>query len=281
MARGPKADVAQRRAIQNLVDEGHGATAIIKELNRQGLLSEPHPTFHPRTIERMVQKLKVSDESGPWSLAEAETPEDAQLLLDVVLHIPLWTQGRVWISKDLAKWILRVRKASPTVPIDWAYRLARRYQARHAAGEDTRYLDLILASQSWEPDPTGEGMEALIELIDWCIEGRGELPPRDEDLFIAWQTHDDKEGAAKYAGSYLSIATEVRMIRYLSPEKRTPENLKAYGLTSEDVKDMEFRDENRAQRADNSLTTEPGDGGGQSETGEGENPRQDRESRLR
>jgi hypothetical protein len=89
----------------------------------------------------MVGKLAPHDESGPWSLRDA-TPDEARVVLEVLVDMFERTEGRVWLTKEVARWIVKIRAASPLLPSIFVYVYARMYQAVGIG--DTRQLDLMV-----------------------------------------------------------------------------------------------------------------------------------------
>lgn len=69
------------------------------------------------------RQITIEPESGPWTIAHAERPEDIPLVLDVVAHFrhPTW-----WITVAQGRWIARLRRAYPELGADEALDLARR-----------------------------------------------------------------------------------------------------------------------------------------------------------
>jgi hypothetical protein len=195
--------VEQERAIGHLVDEGHGATQIYRELERLGLLDHPHSPLTQRTVQRRVSALKRRDTSGPWSFTDAD-PDEARLVLDVLLDTHQWTDGRVWLSKEVAHWVTRVRSASPAIPLAWAYLFGLHYQ-RCAEHEDCRYLDLLLAAMPWEADRwTFEQWMHFIDmspapekLLSLLLLGAYEIGPGGEYMKLRWMPHYDHWLTAK------------------------------------------------------------------------------------
>src|SRR5829696_5625872 len=144
MPRGRSTTIEQERVIYQLVQEGYSAAQIYRELNAKGLLGE-NP-FTPKTVERRVREFARLDASGPWSMVDAD-PEEARLVLDVLAFAYAETEGRAWISKERAKWIVRVRTACPTISDELAGWVAREYQRLTSAGGDTQHLDLFLGTR--------------------------------------------------------------------------------------------------------------------------------------
>ena len=104
------------------------------------------------TIDRLVDKFRPADPSGPWSFSEASEvdADKARLVLDVVVAIFRASEGRVWLTNALADWVARIRTVSPTAPPGMAYALAFSYRSLRAQDKDTRCLDIILATKLWE-----------------------------------------------------------------------------------------------------------------------------------
>jgi hypothetical protein len=184
MSRGSHASIDQERVVRQLTYEGHGAAQIYRELEIRGLLDYPNPSLVKRTVERTIQRLKPLDLSGPWSLVDAR-PEDARLVLDVLQYTFDWTGGRVWLTKDLAKWVAHVRAASPSISLVWTYAFALAYRAL-GEQEDGRHLDLALASTPWVVDKWS--FEQWMRLID-----AGPSPEKiDKLLYIGGYETDSK-----------------------------------------------------------------------------------------
>jgi hypothetical protein len=147
MSRGKQSNFAQEQMIRQLYFEGYRAAQIHAALNARGLYSHPNSPLSQKTIERRVRELRSTDLSAPWSLSGAD-PDDARLVLDVLLDTFDWTGGRVWLTHNLANWVVKVRTASPTIPLAWAYAFALAYQSLQEQ-EDARHLDLALAAMPW------------------------------------------------------------------------------------------------------------------------------------
>lgn len=149
MSRGFQASVEQSRVVRELALQGYGAAQIDRVLVSKGLKQDPHPALHRRTIERMVQRIKPEDTSGPWTFRES-TPEEAILVLQVLNWLLKRTNGRLWLSKDAACFIVKITRSCPTIPVEWAYGLALLYLS---AGPDnvtkTQFLDLAMSLQPW------------------------------------------------------------------------------------------------------------------------------------
>jgi hypothetical protein len=101
-----------------------------------------------RTLYDMRRELGST--SGAWSLLDGD-PEDARLALPVMREMNRVRSGGTlgWrVSKELVRWIARVRIADPEIPLREAFFQALRYlQAENgvrAPAEADRYLVLQL-----------------------------------------------------------------------------------------------------------------------------------------
>jgi len=102
-----------------------------------------------KTVQRMVRELRPPDTSGAWAFMGAD-PEDAELILDVACYVFIYSEGRVWLTQGTADFVLRVRRAAPSLPTRWAWWLAHTYQLIAGDPEpDTRALDLTLGTAPW------------------------------------------------------------------------------------------------------------------------------------
>jgi hypothetical protein len=217
MSRGRQISVEVEEKVRELMGRGFGKAQVYGELKRVGMIDKGSSPSKS-TIDRAFDRLKPKDPTGPWSLADAD-PDDARRVLDVLLFVFLYTEGRVWLSEGLADHVVRLRIASPTMPPDWAYYLARRYQSV-ASNEESRFLDLVVGLAPWtdevgDPDfapvpmwnheilgtppgipmtPTQIFMDRLVRI---CAAGAGDAPklhmpidfefqpdPRSLDLWV-------------------------------------------------------------------------------------------------
>lgn len=182
MSRGRQATRDQKIAVQLLALAGHKPAEVYRMLEEKGLLKDPNPDLGRRTIERMVRDAKPLDPSGPWSFAAAD-PEEARLVLDVVVWVFHWSKGRTWLTNEVTSWVARVREAAPGVPTNWAYHLAIAYQGATQRRQDSRSLDVVLAVKPWEvegaEDDEGEAgteFDRRYALMQWAHD---ELGPPD------------------------------------------------------------------------------------------------------
>lgn len=198
MPRGPLVDREVRQIVARWVAEGERSPAAIyralqRELARANEKKEdkekedkekkasakpPAPPIAlptERTIGRLVKELAAQaspDESEPWSLATAE-PDEAAVIMPVLGAILRHrTIGRPWITRGLAKWIVKVAAAAPTLPHYEQYIVAREYRAAELSAArsiarpwvtDPKTLDAFLACRPWESAEAAERYERLIE----------------------------------------------------------------------------------------------------------------------
>jgi len=146
--------------VKRLAMGEYSPSQIYKHLEAQGCF-KPMPTL--RTIQRMVKEIAPPDLSGEWSLVDAE-PEDARLILDTFAEAAAHTAGRSFISKGTADWVVRVRRAAPTLPPYDAFVVAREYR-RATDTRDSKHiraLDALLAFKPWESVEAADRYEALL-----------------------------------------------------------------------------------------------------------------------
>ncbi|MDQ3695450.1 MAG: hypothetical protein M3464_17775 [Chloroflexota bacterium] len=148
MSRGTQVDWGVFGAVTLLVMQGAAKAQIYKQLGTDGLIdSGGSPS--KSTIDRIVDDTRARDTTGPWSLTEATDPQEPALVLDVILHMNAVSQGRVWLSKDQARLVARVRRTAPEIPPQWAYVMASMYQQARDRDGDLRTLDLVMAVAPW------------------------------------------------------------------------------------------------------------------------------------
>jgi hypothetical protein len=151
--------------------KGDSGSQIHREMQVNGLLTDPHPNVTVRLVQsrlREMQGMTPPDESGAWSLPDAD-PEEARLVLDVVADVFQSTQGSIWPSKSHVAEIARLRKAVPDIPPLWAHQVAQAYQLCAAQARDSRYLDFALGARPWES----------VERADWFARLLGKPLPAE------------------------------------------------------------------------------------------------------
>jgi hypothetical protein len=140
--------------IESLALEGHTAAQVEQELNHQKVPPAQQPSR--RTIQRIVQEARITDQSGPWSLGDS-TAEEAALVLPVLrAYLNLTSLRQVEKPRDLfitraeARWIAKIARVAPGLHVVDVYRLARAYLARESRGLPTYDLDALLAFEPWD-----------------------------------------------------------------------------------------------------------------------------------
>jgi hypothetical protein len=104
-----------------------------------------------RTVRRVVDR-HVPRGAPPdwWSLADAD-PDEAALVLPTLREIVEGGYVPIYrLARGLADWIVRVRRAAPSIPPSWALDVALNYLGCAQEGEPTHGLDLLLAFAPWE-----------------------------------------------------------------------------------------------------------------------------------
>jgi hypothetical protein len=161
MSKGRQASVEVDRHLERLTFEGFGPAQIYRDLEQKGWFGGDRLSL--RTVQRMVHHLRPADPSGPWSMAEAEDPEEARLVLRVLAAVFESTAGRVWLTKDLVVQIVRVQEAVPDIPPLWAYNIAQAYQVCAIQGRDSRHLDFALGARPWESAERADWFARLLD----------------------------------------------------------------------------------------------------------------------
>lgn len=117
-----------------------------------------------RTIRRRIAESKLLDTSGPWTLARASGGV-AALVLPVLGAVLDHTQGRVaGLTKEQAKWVVKVRRAAPGLDPWYVWRVAAAYQVADQKGTDAdrESLDALLAFAPWR------SLEAAERFREWA-----------------------------------------------------------------------------------------------------------------
>lgn len=113
----------QRTRAQELLnaeDPPMAAAHIARVIDREFKMVGPGE----RQIRNWIRDgvIYVEPESGPWTVAHADRPEDIPLVLGVVNHFrhPTW-----WITVAQGRWIARLMRAYPDMAAEVALGLAR------------------------------------------------------------------------------------------------------------------------------------------------------------
>jgi hypothetical protein len=148
MAGRKQTDHEQDVALLRFHMEGLNATEIHAKMLKDGYFYPPHRSLTVRAVQMRVKNLAPPDPSGPWSFLDADDDEPP-LIFDVLLHMHRLSHGRMWLSKQIAGIVARLRRADPHIPPHWAYVMATMYQQTQARDGDVASLDLVTALAPW------------------------------------------------------------------------------------------------------------------------------------
>lgn len=182
-------------AFLGLVAQGETSAARLhRRLMALGVISvneDGDPFVSEKTIGNWLKRLgpqaATRDTSPVWSFAESDS-EHAQLVGDVFAYIADQSDFRAWLTRDVAKQVVRVRQVAPDAPAPWAYAIAYSLWRRvvwteeqaartdpemPATSIDYRYVDLVLSARPWLGP----------ERADWCLSliGKFEAIEGDSD----------------------------------------------------------------------------------------------------
>jgi hypothetical protein len=120
-----------------------------------------------KTIGRIAKAARPPAPTTPgdaWSLKDASADE-AALVLPVLAEVIERSQGHIrTLPRDLATWIVRVRRAAPTLPPWDAYELGVEYRRAELGMKGAlpmSALDAYLAFRPWEPEGAARWRRAL------------------------------------------------------------------------------------------------------------------------
>lgn len=143
--RNQDADV--QRAIYDRLLKGYGPKQVWDELRRDPALGPRVPSV--RTIQYMAKEARPAP-GEPWSVTDQSTAdEELELVLDVVRELASSEGDPGWLTRDEARWIIRLRTADSHLPPLTSLALARLYIARAAESRTTYDLDAVLALAPW------------------------------------------------------------------------------------------------------------------------------------
>lgn len=100
-----------------------------------------------RTVERIVNDLQLRDDSERWSVALADSGEDAALVAAVWAEVVKLRNDGTWgLTLNEARLVARIRGAVPELSGWDAWRLARAYLLRQQQEMDAADLDFFAGS---------------------------------------------------------------------------------------------------------------------------------------
>jgi hypothetical protein len=129
------------------------------------------------TIRGIWNAINPNDESGPWTLADAETPEDARLILGLQRWVREWSRGRVrHLTRREATIAVRASWVAPGMGGGPLYVFVREYVRRQEAREPVDDMDIQLAyigdQKGWDRavargwvEPMGDSERSIWEEI--------------------------------------------------------------------------------------------------------------------
>lgn len=138
---------------EELLNQPGGRPTAAAIANQLGLEFEDQAP-QPRTIGDWIRNgiIALSAPADPWSM-ESGSPDDAVLVLPAIREAIDRSNGFLsGLTTEEARWVVRIRKAAPTIPIASAFMRAQamaRVPARRQ-GEAIRDLEIFLAYAPWD-----------------------------------------------------------------------------------------------------------------------------------
>jgi len=155
-------DIDVEREMVQQIYMGFAAGPIQRDL----IAKFGHRAPHEKTVKRRIAKLMPPQSAEPWSLTGGD-PEEAAQVLDVAIIVFKQTQGRIWLDRETAGLVARLRQIDPSLPQWIFYLMALRYLVRAKEGKDTRDLDIMLGVQPWR----GENeVEYFVNILTTCFD---------------------------------------------------------------------------------------------------------------
>ncbi len=190
--------------VEDLALAGHTAAQIHRQLVADGVPADERPSL--RTLQRVVRTIRFEDQSGPWSLSDANGDE-ALLILPILrayLNLMYTQTGssdhRLYLTKAEARWVVRLSRVASELDVFNLYRLVRAYLGRESRGQPTYDLDALVAYTPWDDTITPHGGReySMREAYQSGIR-EGWLPPAPAFLMhelagIKWNPKTKQEG---------------------------------------------------------------------------------------
>lgn len=106
------------------------------------------------TIDRWILKLRPQDTSGEWGIEHAKDGDDARIVLEVYRALRDATDGvepkKGHFTHLEAEWIIRVKRAAPTLDDFRVWIVADHYVRAKLQGQKTEGLLSFLGYRPWE-----------------------------------------------------------------------------------------------------------------------------------
>ena len=159
---------------------------ILRDIEGKKELSDKVPNL--RTVQRITKDFRAEDNSEPWSLRDSDGDE-AKLILEVRRElIRYWnhpTKRIQRLSKQEARWVVKVRKAAPELDTRAVWLVALMYSLRETGEISTEDLDDYLAFAPWKDT------QHFDEYKQWIRMGWISLPPLSDQLVDDLRPDDD------------------------------------------------------------------------------------------
>lgn len=159
---GPRTDIAVERYVRQRTLEGYSPIQIHRSLGDMKAKGKIGRVPHIKTVRR-IARSPVRDDSGPWTLAEADG-EEAALVLPVLAAVMQRTEGRVTgFTTKQAEWVQKVRQAAPDLPPWHVWQAAMSYFHAVGKGREVGVLSLnaLLAFAPWR------SVEVMAHFLEW------------------------------------------------------------------------------------------------------------------
>jgi hypothetical protein len=156
-----------------LAETGASAPQIAQVLEQE---FDPEAVPSERSVYNLLRDRRDSANTEPWSTVGSDL-DDGPIVLPVIAAS--LKAGYAWPTKELASWIVHVRRLAPEMPLDRVWEFAAHYRTATAMGdaEDrwVRQLDAYMALELWR------SVEAEMEALN------NQWVPA-----VWWQTEEDR-----------------------------------------------------------------------------------------
>jgi len=183
MAQGKAFDKAVRSEVQRLHEvEGLKASRIAIRLQLDERFADNCPS--ERTVQNWVRKLKVPDDSGPWSLGTAQNTDEARLVPRVWAAVAgRRTDRSTGLTQREAKLATRIASSVPEMRSWDVWRVARAYMSHEAWGMNTGDLDFLVGcAGEWCNPEIGDEQRELSRFAQFAR--HRQLWPTRQHLFV-------------------------------------------------------------------------------------------------
>ena len=110
-----------------------------------------------RTIQTIVTASKALPRGDWWTVVHAP-PDEVALVLPVIAYEMRRRHAAIEVSADLARWIARLRRGVPDLPVGEVFELALSYWLAETSGAPMDDQDRYLALHAWEPANAAEAL---------------------------------------------------------------------------------------------------------------------------